>query len=192
MEKSFPNLDPWVFSYNFPGPLIHVNDDNLIVVEAGTQTTDLWFTVAYPSALNLTFKPDTSLFNFYPQVIKLSLTDLRSKFRISVPEMIPAGFYYVGWICNSNEYYTPVKKSLVQVTKVRNIRITVAPLTQIPLSKTGTTLNQLVSIDFAPDLGVEVTIQSFTNTIIVDPPTVTLTTGANNGTFRLICNLTEY
>ena len=28
VEKSFKNLDPWSFSYTFPGPLIKINGDN--------------------------------------------------------------------------------------------------------------------------------------------------------------------
>lgn len=84
-EKSFPNLDPWLFSYFFPGPLILVNNDEPVVVEAGTQTVDMWFTVTYPCALNLTFTPNNSIFTIIPSRIELLLTDLRAKFRISVP-----------------------------------------------------------------------------------------------------------
>ena len=43
IEKSYINLDPWTFNYTYPGPLITINNDQLITVERGTQTVDLWF-----------------------------------------------------------------------------------------------------------------------------------------------------
>jgi hypothetical protein len=36
IAKSFPNLDPFTFSFHFPGPLIKINDDSVIIVERGT------------------------------------------------------------------------------------------------------------------------------------------------------------
>lgn len=27
IEKSYKNLDPWTFTYTYPGPLITINDD---------------------------------------------------------------------------------------------------------------------------------------------------------------------
>lgn len=36
VEKSYRNLDPWTFAYKFPGPLITINEDQLITVERGT------------------------------------------------------------------------------------------------------------------------------------------------------------
>lgn len=45
VEKSYKNLDPWTFSYKFPGPLITINNDEVITVERGTQTKDMWFRV---------------------------------------------------------------------------------------------------------------------------------------------------
>lgn len=68
-------MDPWTFTYKFPGPLITINDDSVITVERGTQTKDLWFKVAYPCALDLVFTPISEL-TIIPNKIKLSLTDL--------------------------------------------------------------------------------------------------------------------
>jgi hypothetical protein len=67
------------------------------------------------------------------------LTDLKSKFRVSVPESLPAGNYYITWMSDAPTpiYYTPVKKSLVRVTNVRNIRIDVTSLTEIPIGDIG-------------------------------------------------------
>lgn len=77
VEKSYKNLDPWVFSYVFPGPLITFNDDQAITVERGTQTKDLWLKVAYPCALNLIYSGTAaSGLEVIPGKIKLNLGDL--------------------------------------------------------------------------------------------------------------------
>jgi hypothetical protein len=68
-EMSYTNLDPWTFVYGFPGPLIQVNGDLPIVIEAGTYTNDLWFTVEFPCTLQLNFTPVAEGFNVYPPFV---------------------------------------------------------------------------------------------------------------------------
>jgi histone deacetylase 6 len=36
IAKSFANLDPFQFTFHFPGPLIKINGDQPIIVERGT------------------------------------------------------------------------------------------------------------------------------------------------------------
>jgi len=123
VERSFRNLDPFTFTYTYPGPLITVNNEQPIRVERGTQTQDLYITLDYPSALNLTLKPYTPGFSVIPYTLDLSLGKIKVKFRVSVPENFPDGTYYIEWQ-TLNEltppYYTPIKKTQVIVTKLKS------------------------------------------------------------------------
>jgi hypothetical protein len=73
LERSFNNLDPFIFSYTYPGPLISVNNDNPIRVQIGTQSSAIPITLDYPCALNLTFVPTTPGFSINPLQIPLTL-----------------------------------------------------------------------------------------------------------------------
>lgn len=77
-----------------------------------------------------------------PSEIRLSLTDLQQKFRVSAPEDTPPATYALTWeVTGENDVfgavYTPVKKSLVKVTNNKNIRIDVALLNEIPINGTS-------------------------------------------------------
>ena len=47
LEKSFLNLDPFAFSFTFPGPLIIVNKNLPINIFIGTQSADLFLEVIF-------------------------------------------------------------------------------------------------------------------------------------------------
>ncbi|CAD8123188.1 unnamed protein product [Paramecium sonneborni] len=193
VEKSYKNLDPWTFTYKFPGPLITINDDSIITVERGTQTKDLWFKVAYPCALDLVFTPISEL-TIVPSQIKLSLTDLQQKFRVSASQTLQPGTYYITWKVTGElpdiPYYTPVKKSIVKVTNNKNIRVNVPTLNEVPIG--GNSLDTYVTVDYAPDLGFEILLTSFSTALTLDKRSMQFVAGQNNATFRVSCNKTEY
>ncbi|CAD8173591.1 unnamed protein product [Paramecium pentaurelia] len=193
IEKSYKNLDPWTFTYKFPGPLITINDDSVITVERGTQTKDLWFKVAYPCALDLIFTPISEL-TIIPNKIKLSLTDLQQKFRVSASQTLQPGTYYITWKVSGElsdiPYYTPVKKSTVKVTNNKNIRVNVPTLNEVPIG--GNSLDTYVSVDYAPDLGFEILLTSLSTALTLDKRSMQFVAGQNNATFRVSCNKTEY
>ncbi len=118
LERSFKNLDPFVFTYEYPGPLIYVNDDQPITVYRGTQTEVMYVTLDYPCALNLTLKSTNPGFSVIPFSIDISLGQTKSKFRVSVPESFPEGIYDIEWETLGDlipPYYTPVKNTRVIV-----------------------------------------------------------------------------
>ena len=118
LERSFKNLDPFFFTYQYPGPLIYINKDETITAIRGTQTNDLYVTLDFPCALNLTIKPSTPGFSVIPYGIKLSLGQTKAKFRVSVPESFAEGTYKIQWETLGDTippYYTPIKDTPVIV-----------------------------------------------------------------------------
>lgn len=157
IERSFRNLDPFTFYYQYPGPLIYVNEDSEITVQAGTQTNDLYVTVDFPCALNLTIKPQSPGFSIIPFNIDLSLGRVTSTFRVSVPESYPSGVYYVNWITLGEiipPKYTPIKKTKVTVTRGGIITIGIPTLNKIPYG--GNSLPAYFTVANGPDIGIEI------------------------------------
>lgn len=123
IERSFKNLDPFTFLYKYPGPLIHINGDNTIFVERGTQTKDLYISLDYPAALELIVKPKESAgFTILPYGIPIHLGDMFIKFRVSCSMNFFEGSYDLEWTTLNDlipAFYTPIKKSIVRVTAVK-------------------------------------------------------------------------
>ena len=120
IQRSFENLDPFKFTYKFPGPLIIVNEDKPIYVERGAQSKDLYLVCTEIMALNLEFFPATPGFNFVPSPLKMGIGEKRTKFRVSVPMGFPDGKYYVNWQTKNEltpPLYTPIRKTKVIITK---------------------------------------------------------------------------
>lgn len=120
IQRSFENLDPFKFSYEYPGPLIIVNEDKPIYVERGTQSRDLYIHCTEIMALNLSFIPATAGFTFVPSPLEMKIGQNKTKFRVSVPMGFEDGSYYVEWVTKgdlSSPIYTPIRKSLVIITK---------------------------------------------------------------------------
>jgi hypothetical protein len=119
IQRSFENLDPLKLNFNYPGPLIVVNNDQPIYVEKGTQSKDLYLVITEICALNLTFVPATPGFSFVPGQIKLNVGEVTTKFRVSIPEGFAEGQYTVEWTTQGDQnppIYTPIKKTIVIVT----------------------------------------------------------------------------
>jgi hypothetical protein len=119
VQRSFENLDPVKLDFKFPGPLIIVNDNSPIFCERGTQTKDLFVTMTEIAALNLTLIPVTPGFTFVPEQIKITIGQIKVKFRVSIPLGFAEGTYEVNWETKGDlesPLYTPIKKTSVVVT----------------------------------------------------------------------------
>lgn len=69
------------------------------------------------------------------------------------------GNYYIYWTILGEKtppLYTPIKKTPVQVTSNKNIRINIGVLEEIPLG--GWSLPTVISTAYAPNLSLEVLI----------------------------------
>lgn len=116
-------MDPFDFSFTFPGPLIIVNEDKTIYVERGTQTKDLYIECTEIMALNLTFVPSTPGFSIIPDPLEMKIGEKKITFRVSVSIGFPDGEYYVNWVTQGDQtpiIYTPIRKTKVIVTKQKS------------------------------------------------------------------------
>jgi hypothetical protein len=77
----------------------------------------------------------------------------------------------------------------VTVTAIKNIRINIDELNEIPTN--GTSLDHWVQVDYAPDLGVEVILKPMTKMAYLSTTSVFLASGWNNVSFRVFNNATE-
>jgi histone deacetylase 6 len=73
IERSFENLDPHYKTYDYPGPLIIINDDKPITVGRGTQSAWIPVTIEGIAALNLTLVPTTPGFEVLPFQVPIQI-----------------------------------------------------------------------------------------------------------------------
>lgn len=69
IERNFANLDPFKYSYQYPGPLIKVNDENTVTIERGTVAVNIPITIESPCLLNLNLVPSSNDFVVQPATI---------------------------------------------------------------------------------------------------------------------------
>lgn len=120
IQRSFENLDPFMFNFFYPGPLIIVNEDKPIYVERGTQSKDVYLVSEEIMALNLSIYPSTPGFTLVPSPLRISIGEKQVRFRVSVSMGFPDGEYYITWIIKGEQdppLYTPIKKTRVIITK---------------------------------------------------------------------------
>jgi len=157
IERSFENLDPFYKSYQYPGPLIIINNDEPIIVAKGTQSGDIPIYIEGIAALNLTLVPDTPGFQILPFNIPIQIGELYSYFRISVAKDFTDGEYQVNWTIKGElipPIYTPIKPIIVKVIKLSEVIIQVDTISPIPFA--GTSLPVFFKVDRAPDIGFAV------------------------------------
>ena len=188
IQRSFENLDPFKLSYGYPGPLIIINDGQPIYAERGTQTKDLFLVMTEICSLNLTFIPVTPGFSFVPNEIKLSIGEVRAKFRVSIPMGFAEGEYEVQWLTKNDfdpPIYTPIKKTIVIITGKGAIPILISKVNDVPHK--GNSLPIIFSMDYAPDIGVEILV-SFDKdyqALALDKQSVQFLAGTNQNTFMV-------
>lgn len=191
VQRSFENLDPVKLQYTYPGPLIIVNDNKPIYVEKGTQTKDLYITMSEICALNLTFIPVTPGFSFVPSEIKLSIGEVKTKFRVSVPMGFTEGEYDVEWLTKNDfepPIYTPIKKTRVVITGKGSIPLMISKVNDVPYL--GNSLPIIFSTDYAPDIGIDVlvSLDKTYDGIGLDKQSVQFIAGTNLNTFMVYFN----
>ena len=185
VQRSFENLDPFRFTFTYPGPLIIINDGLPIYCERGTQTKDLYLVMTEIAALNLTFVPVTPGFSFVPNELKIYIGEIKVKFRVSIPMGFTEGEYEVEWITKGDSdppIYTPIKKTQVVITGKGNIPIAISKVND--LAYRGNTLPIIFSTDYAPDIGIEVLVgfDKQYSGITLDKQSIQFVAGTNVGT----------
>lgn len=189
IERSFYTLDPFFRTYTFPGPVIRINGDIPITVEAGTQTVDLYATVDQLSNLNLVLKPTAPPgISFIPFEIPLGIGENKASFRISVTESFEEGDVLVEWSILKDlipPYFTSIKPFKITITKNRSIPIIISQLNNIPFG--GQSLPCMIYIQNAPDTGVEISLRKKFpyKGINLDKDVVYFDSGINRGYFTL-------
>eukprot|EP00828_Plagiopyla_frontata_P048232 TRINITY_DN9178_c0_g1_i1.p1 TRINITY_DN9178_c0_g1~~TRINITY_DN9178_c0_g1_i1.p1 ORF type:complete len:546 (+),score=71.98 TRINITY_DN9178_c0_g1_i1:127-1764(+) len=118
--------------------------------------------------------------------------DLQAKFRVSAPESIIDGDYYITWetVGDDNLIYTPLQKTKVTVTKLQNIVIDIGDVFEIPYG--GNSLPIIFHTDYAPNLGIEIIVTFEENYpgLSLSSKNVILTAGQNNNSFTIISSNT--
>ena len=94
-----------------------------------------------------------------PSRLKLSLEDKVAYFDVTVPENFNAGEYYIQWQTLNETtipIYSPLKKTLLQVTAVKNIRVDVGVLQEIP--RGGISGEVYISTVYPPNEDIIITL----------------------------------
>ncbi|OMJ89673.1 hypothetical protein SteCoe_8125 [Stentor coeruleus] len=135
LARSYPNLDPTRFQYEYPGPLILINNDLSFSVRRGTVSKFIPITLDYPCALNLTLIATSASFIFIPEQISLYIGDLLTTFRVSIPYDTEDKDYIITWsiLGETNPlFYTPILKSKFTVVKDTLEKIYIDSIMPIP------------------------------------------------------------
>ena len=196
LDSSYANTSPTRVRYSYPGPLIIVNNDQMIYVERGTVSKDIPVQLSYPAALNLTLVPQADDFTFMPYTVNINMGDLRNSFRIAVHESIPATAYVMTWATQGDTipaFYTPIQASVVMVTQRRDVLVGIAPVQDVPAG--GRSLPTAIILQYAPDVDITVSIGvSGLEGISVSPSALTFSAGVLSGFYTVFttANLTAF
>eukprot|EP01017_Pseudomicrothorax_dubius_P002330 TRINITY_DN10026_c0_g1_i2.p1 TRINITY_DN10026_c0_g1~~TRINITY_DN10026_c0_g1_i2.p1 ORF type:complete len:572 (+),score=94.11 TRINITY_DN10026_c0_g1_i2:553-2268(+) len=120
---------------------------------------DVYFTLEFPSQLNLTLKPMTEGFSILPNLVRIKVGDVKIPFRVSVPNTFTEGTYQILWTTIGDlvpPVYTPVKNSTVVITRNTSIPIIIDPINRIPFG--GWSLPIYVYVTQPPDIGISITL----------------------------------
>ena len=185
LDSSYANTNPARVRYTFPGPLIIVNNDQIIYVERGTVSGNIPVQLSYPAALNLTLVPQADDFTFMPYTLNINMGDLYNSFRIAVHESIPATAYVMTWATQGDTipaFYTPIQATIVMVTQKQNVLVGISPIQDVPAG--GRSLPTAITLQYAPDVDITVSISvSGLEGISVSPSTLTYSAGVQTGTY---------
>ncbi len=97
IARSYANLDPFYFTFKYPGPIITINNDKPIYVARGTVSDKIKVTLDAPCLLNLTLQPVAMEFSVLPYEIELKVGQTEVEFQITVPQDIKAQKYTLSW-----------------------------------------------------------------------------------------------
>lgn len=190
IERSFYNLDPFFFDYKFAGPLIRVNNDQPLTIEAGTQTVDLTIELDRLAAIDIIIKPSSlSGISFIPYQVPIYIGQKTATIRVSVSENFLAGDYLIQWKILKDQippFYSPIRPTKLTITKNRGVMISVQQLNDVPFG--GTSLPCKFSVVNAPDSGFQININTkFTYAgIALDKNIIYFSSGVNENSFSVV------
>lgn len=184
LDSSYPNLSPFPITYSYPGPVIHINNDQTIILELGTVSPDILISVDDPCALDLTFNPSNDDLYFIPFSPTLTVGESSSSFKIGAPRSLGLKDYYITWSTKGDlesAYYTPVKKTKVSVVKNLDVGITVSEISDLPIG--GYSLPVTVTLAAGPDSDLTLKMTLSETAGISIPADITFVTGERVKTF---------
>jgi hypothetical protein len=159
LERSYENLDPFYKTFTYPGPKIIINDNKPITVIRGTQSDLIPIYIEDIAALNITLRPVVKGINIIPYNVDIQIGQLYRYFRVSAPNDLSVGNYTVDWVIMGElvpPIYTPIKQSLVVVTKQDNLLVSIDEISNIPFG--GTSMPVFITIPKSPDIGISVVV----------------------------------
>ena len=159
IERSYENLDPFYLDFDYPGPLIVVNNDEPVKVMRGTQSEPIPISIQNVAALNLTLKPTTTGVSVIPFEVDIQIGQATRYFRVSAPLDLSLGNYTVDWTVEGElvpPIYTPIKTTLVQVLQTVTMNVSVGEVSDIPFG--GRSMPVFFAIPRAPDIGFEIKV----------------------------------
>ena len=159
IDRSYANLNPNRFVYKYPGPLIGVNNDEVLQLNPGRMSDVLTIDFDYPCALNLTLVPSTDDMVFEPYNIETYVGMKSAEFQISVPSDSEIKEYVIDWEVLGDvvpSYYTDISKTEFTVVSGSKTKVRVATIDPISVGTTSPPIR--VYVDNAPDQDLTVNI----------------------------------
>lgn len=191
IERTYSNVNYFDFTFEYPGPVIKINNDEVITVEAGSSSDQIYITLIYPSALNLVLTPTCESFMFTPNLIVLSLGQVKASFRVIIPELTLSKNYIIKWSMSGElaaPFYTPIFQSYLFVTNHNSVGAVIDNLVDIPIL--GTSFPLYFTLDAAPaeDLTISLEVSYSDTGINVTPSFLYFTSESKSQIFYLSIN----
>lgn len=191
VTRSYFNLAKNKFKFEYPGPLIHINNDSIFSAERGTLSDYILISFDYPCALNLTLIPYTFGFVFIPTQISITIGDTSAYFRVSVPLDIDDTQYVINWGISGEAippFYTPINKSLFKVVKLKSVPITLQSIPPIP--RPGVSIPIAVKLKYSPysNINLLFSISTMYSGLSVLPKKMEFRAGQTIGYYQIFVN----
>ncbi|CAG9333617.1 unnamed protein product [Blepharisma stoltei] len=181
MGRTYQNVNYYDFDYVYPGPLIKINSDEIVSVEAGSTSKDIFITLDYPCALGLILIPNCEGFIFTPNQISLSVGQVKASFTISVPYITISDTYIVQWAISgelSSPFYTPIFESYLRVVHLRNLGSRINGILSVPVGGTSLPLSFILDAAPAEDVSVSLGISYTSSGLTVSPSILKFTSSS--------------
>lgn len=118
-----------------------MNNDEDVVLVAGTVSKPIPISLDYPAGLNITLVPSVaSGIELIPYTIDLFVGDILYNLYISASSNIAAEDYYINWTTNNDlddPYYTPISTTKVLVYNNIDETVSLGEIPAIPLGGTS-------------------------------------------------------
>lgn len=195
LARTYSNLSPNRMRFNYAGPLIVVNHDQVFNITAGTMSHFIPISLDYPCALNLTLIPSAEGFSITPSKIFLQTGDTIQYFRISVPKDCKNSTFYIYWQTFGEiepNYYVPILPT--QFNVVYNV-LSINIEQPLPVPRGGISLPVVISLPNAPDSDIQISVERLNdkNSIYLSDTILQFKTGeiSKNFTIRVLSKSTS-